>query len=286
MEKMCHATVKVSGLSKQFKENVALNHLDFNIQPGEIFGFLGPSGSGKTTTINILTNQLSADAGEVTILGKKSHELVASDRSYIGIVSDNNGFYEKLSLYKNLQIYAKIHQQKMSYVDQLLRDVDLYESRNTIAEKLSNGMKQRMFLVRALINKPRLLFLDEPTSGLDPHTRLKIHRLVMKLKESGVSIFLTTHDMEEATKLCDRLVLLYQGKIIEQGSPSEIINRHNVNQSVEITFKDKERKKVISLSQLFYQEMNLENVFSIHTLEPTLADIFIKMTGASLSNEN
>ena len=224
--------IEVQGLKKKFKEQEALAGIDFSIQEGEIFGFLGPSGSGKTTTINILTGQLSADAGTAHVLSAPVEDLKVEVLEQIGIVSDGSGFYEKMSLYKNLKAYAMLFGVKMTEVDELLRKVGLYDSRNKVAEKLSTGMKQRMLLVRALINRPKLLFLDEPTSGLDPSTSRTIHELLLELKAQGTTIFLTTHDMQEATLLCDRLALLSKGKLVEVGSPHEIIQKYNTDKKV------------------------------------------------------
>ncbi|RKW13478.1 MAG: ABC transporter ATP-binding protein, partial [Catonella sp.] len=230
--------IEVQGLKKKFKEQEALAGIDFSIQEGEIFGFLGPSGSGKTTTINILTGQLEADAGTAHVLSKTVEDLKVEVLEQIGIVSDASGFYEKMSLYNNLKAYAMIFGVDMKKVDELLQKVGLYDSRNKVAEKLSTGMKQRMLLVRALINQPKLLFLDEPTSGLDPSTSRTIHDLLLELKAQGTTIFLTTHDMQEATLLCDRLALLHKGKLVEVGSPHEIIQKYNTDKKVRLEYVD------------------------------------------------
>lgn len=274
--------VSVKGLTKKFKDKIALNQIDFQIQKGEIFGFLGPSGSGKTTTINILTGQINFDKGEANIFGKSVHNLSRKDLPKIGIVSDTSGFYEKLSLYKNIELYSKIHNVSTNKVDELLKEVGLYDDRHTKAEKLSTGMKQRMLLVRALINSPEVLFLDEPTSGLDPTTSKQIHSLLNKLKREGVSIFLTTHDMDEATKLCDSIVLLHNGNIVEKGTPFEIINKYNKHKLIKITYIDN-HQKVLSLDDFEYKSINEEEIVSLHTLEPTLEDVFIELTGVKLN---
>lgn len=274
--------VSVKGLTKKFKDKIALNQIDFQIQKGEIFGFLGPSGSGKTTTINILTGQINFDKGEANIFGKSVHNLSRKDLPKIGIVSDTSGFYEKLSLYKNIELYSKIHNVSTNKVDELLKEVGLYDDRHTKAEKLSAGMKQRMLLVRALINSPEVLFLDEPTSGLDPTTSKQIHSLLNKLKREGVSIFLTTHDMDEATKLCDNIVLLHNGNIVEKGTPFEIINKYNKHKLIKITYIDN-HQKVLSLDDFEYKSINEEEIVSLHTLEPTLEDVFIELTGVKLN---
>ena len=273
--------IVVKKVTKKFGQKVALEEISFEVNKGEIFGFLGPSGSGKTTMIKILTGQLNADSGQTELLGKVSEKLTPADLEQIGLVSDTSGFYEKLSLYKNLQAYAKLYGKPNARVDEVLKQVDLYDSKNLAAEKLSTGMKQRMFLARALINKPQVLFLDEPTSGLDPTTSKKIHELLLDLKESGTTIFLTTHDMNEATLLCDRLSLLNRGHLIEYGTPSSIIQKYNHEKKVQLTFAD-ETQTEITFEAL--GQTDLAQVVAIHSCEPTLEEIFIQLTGEKLND--
>ena len=273
--------INVKNVTKKFNQKVALEEISFEVNKGEIFGFLGPSGSGKTTMIKILTGQLNADSGQTELLGKISEKLTPADLEQIGLVSDTSGFYEKLSLYKNLQAYAKLYGKPNARVDEVLKQVDLYESKNLAAEKLSTGMKQRMFLARALINKPQVLFLDEPTSGLDPTTSKKIHELLLELKEAGTTIFLTTHDMNEATLLCDRLSLLNRGHLIEYGTPASIIQKYNHEKKVQLTFADETH------TQITFEELgqtDLAQVVAIHSCEPTLEEIFIQLTGEKLND--
>ena len=273
--------IVVKNVTKKFGQKVALEEISFEVKKGEIFGFLGPSGSGKTTMIKILTGQLNADNGQTELLGKVSEKLTPADLEQIGLVSDTSGFYEKLSLYKNLQAYAKLYGKPNARVDEVLKQVDLYDSKNLAAEKLSTGMKQRMFLARALINKPQVLFLDEPTSGLDPTTSKKIHELLLELKEAGTTIFLTTHDMNEATLLCDRLSLLNRGHLIEYGTPASIIQKYNHEKKVQLTFED-ETHTEITFEEL--GQTDLAQVVAIHSCEPTLEEIFIQLTGEKLND--
>ena len=273
--------IVVKNVTKKFGQKVALEEISFEVKKGEIFGFLGPSGSGKTTMIKILTGQLNADSGQTELLGKVSEKLTPADLEQIGLVSDTSGFYEKLSLYKNLQAYAKLYGKPNARVDEVLKQVDLYDSKNLTAEKLSTGMKQRMFLARALINKPQVLFLDEPTSGLDPTTSKKIHELLLELKKAGTTIFLTTHDMNEATLLCDRLSLLNRGHLIEYGTPASIIQKYNHEKKVQLTFADETQ------TQITFEELgqtDLAQVVAIHSCEPTLEEIFIQLTGEKLND--
>lgn len=272
--------VVAKNIVKTFGSKIALNSINFEIKEGEIFGFLGPSGSGKTTMINILTGQLLPDSGNTQLLGKDSQDLNPTDLEKIGIVSDQSGFYEKLSLEKNLLLYAKLYGINLNRVDELLDKVGLLASKKILAEQLSTGMKQRMLLARALINQPKILFLDEPTSGLDPTTSKSIHELLVQLKESGTTIFLTTHDMNEATLLCDHLALLNKGKLIEQDSPANIIQKYNTNKRIKVIYKNRE-ERIFDFSEL--TKLNVNDIISIHSCEPTLEEIFIELTGEKLN---
>lgn len=272
--------VVAKNIVKTFGRKRALNSINFEIREGEIFGFLGPSGSGKTTMINILTGQLLPDSGITQLLGKDSQDLHPTDLEKIGIVSDQSGFYEKLSLEKNLLLYAKLYGVNLNRVDELLDKVGLLASKKVLAEQLSTGMKQRMLLARALINQPKILFLDEPTSGLDPTTSKSIHELLVQLKESGATIFLTTHDMNEATLLCDHLALLNKGKLIEQGSPADIIQKYNTNKRIKVIYKNRQ-ERIFDFSELSTLATN--DLISIHSCEPTLEEIFIRLTGEKLN---
>lgn len=273
--------IKVENVVKRFGSHVALNDISFQIREGEIFGFLGPSGSGKTTMINILTGQLGPDAGRTTLLGKDSQTLKPLDLEQIGLVTDTSGYYEKLSLYKNLLFFAKMYGASHQQVDTILEQVGLADSKQTLTENLSTGMRQRMLLARALINSPKVLFLDEPTSGLDPTTSKKIHQLLLELKSKGTTIFLTTHDMHEATLLCDELALLSKGQLVEQGKPAIIMQKYNDNRQVEVTYKDLSQKR-LEMGELAKEDYS--QIAKLHSCEPTLEDIFIKLTGEKLND--
>ena len=271
--------IRVENVSKSFGSKKDLHQIYFEIKEGEIFGFLGPSGSGKTTMINVLTGQLAADQGNTILLGKNSQDLTSNDLEQIGIVSDGSGFYEKMSLYKNLLIYAKLYGLKSDRVNQVLQQVGLADAKDIIAKKLSTGMKQRMFLARALLNAPKILFLDEPTSGLDPTTSKMIHTLLQELKQAGTTIFLTTHDMHEATLLCDRLSLLNKGNLIEYGSPQDIIQKYHVDKKVHVVYNDG-REQIVPFEEL--PHLDTTDLMVVHSCEPTLEEIFIRLTGEKL----
>lgn len=278
---MSQQVIKADNLGKSFGSFKAISSLTFEVNKGEILGFLGPSGSGKTTTINILTGQLTPDQGQSSILGKSSTNLNEEDLTNIGLITENSGYYEKLSLYDNLLFFAKLYDVPQGDLDDLMKRVGLYDRRKTLAEKLSTGMKQRMLLVRAIINKPQVLFLDEPTSGLDPSTSQSIHELIKELQSEGTTIFLTTHDMHEATILCDKIVLLNKGQIVEAGTPSDLIQKYNTAKRVKITYQSGE-ENYLSFSELG-QVSQIDDILTIHSCEPTLEDVFIQLTGGKLN---
>lgn len=278
---MSQQVIKADNLGKSFGSFKAISSLTFEVNKGEILGFLGPSGSGKTTTINILTGQLTPDQGQSSILGKSSTNLNEEDLTNIGLITENSGYYEKLSLYDNLLFFAKLYDVPQGDLDDLMKRVGLYDRRKTLAEKLSTGMKQRMLLVRAIINKPQVLFLDEPTSGLDPSTSQSIHELIKELQAEGTTIFLTTHDMHEATILCDKIVLLNKGQIVEAGTPSNLIQKYNTDKRVKITYQSG-KEDYLSFSELG-QVSQTDDILTIHSCEPTLEDVFIQLTGGKLN---
>lgn len=278
---MSQQVIKADNLGKSFGSFKAISSLTFEVNKGEILGFLGPSGSGKTTTINILTGQLTPDQGQSSILAKSSTNLNEEDLANIGLITENSGYYEKLSLYDNLLFFAKLYDVPQGDLDDMMKRVGLYDRRKTLAEKLSTGMKQRMLLVRAIINKPQVLFLDEPTSGLDPSTSQSIHELIKELQAEGTTIFLTTHDMHEATILCDKIVLLNKGQIVEAGTPSDLIQKYNTDKRVKITYQSG-KEDYLSFSELG-QVSQTDDILTIHSCEPTLEDIFIQLTGGKLN---
>ena len=278
---MSQQVIKADNLGKSFGSFKAISSLTFDVNKGEILGFLGPSRSGKTTTINILTGQLTPDQGQSSILGKSSTNLNEEDLANIGLITENSGYYEKLSLYDNLLFFAKLYDVPQGDLDNLMKRVGFYDRRKTLAEKLSTGMKQRMLLVRAIINKPQVLFLDEPTSGLDPSTSQSIHELIKELQSEGTTIFLTTHDMHEATILCDKIVLLNKGQIVEAGTPSNLIQKYNTAKRVKITYQSGE-ENYLSFSELG-QVSQTDDILTIHSCEPTLEDVFIQLTGGKLN---
>jgi len=215
--------IEMSEVVKRFGGDEVLSSVTFSVKRGEIFGMLGPSGAGKTTIINILTGQLDADGGY--------YETGASALE-TGLMLDADGLYERLGCLDNLYVFTAIYGLPKSRAAAALRRVGLTGNEKKPVSALSKGMRQRLALARAIIHQPKVLFLDEPTSGLDPSTARGIHELILDLRDNDATVFLTTHNMDEAVRLCDRVVLLHEGWIVEQGEPSEICERHNAFKTV------------------------------------------------------
>jgi len=213
----------MKNVHKAFGEKQVLNGVTFDVNPGEIFGMLVPSGSGKTTIINFLVRQLTADSGEV-FTDLQSHE--------IGLMLEHDGLFNRLSCLDNLVVFETIYGIPRARTIEALEKVGLGDDHKTPVDKLSKGMRQRLVLARAVLHHPKVLFLDEPTSALDPLTARGIYQLIRQLRDDGSTIFLTTHNMEEATHLCDRVVMLHGGVIIEEGNPHTICEKYNAHKTL------------------------------------------------------
>lgn len=275
----------MKNVKKDFGGSTALKDLTFNVEQGEIFGFLGPSGAGKTTTIKLLTAQLEQTAGEIEVFGKAVYDNKRYIAKNIGILSDTSGLYERLSVQDNLMLYADINGVPKKNVQEILEKVGMSEAIKKEAKKLSKGMKQRLMLARAVLHKPKLLFLDEPTSSLDPATTLEIHRLLRKLNEEGTTIFLTTHNMEEADKLCDRVAFLNTGEIVEIGK-SEALKLKYANDDIKVILRDESNHVMVKNNAegaaKIHAWMEKGQLISIHSMEPSLEKIFLNLTGREL----
>ncbi len=277
--------ISMKNVSKEFKGTKALKNISFSIKEGEIFGFLGPSGAGKTTTIKLLTSQLVPTSGEVKVFGKDVYSNKQDIVKNIGILSDTSGMYERLSVFDNLMLFADINGVNKNRALEVLESIGMKDTLKKETKKLSKGMKQRLMLARAVLHKPKLLFLDEPTSSLDPGTALEIHRMLKKLNKEGTTIFLTTHNMEEADKLCDRVAFINSGEIVEIGVPQTIKLKYT-NDAIKVILKDDMKEIMIKNNQEGASKikawMEEGRLLAIHSMEPNLEKVFLNLTGREL----
>lgn len=264
-----------------FKGKRVLDHLSFSVTRGECFGFLGPSGAGKTTTIKLLTRQLVKDSGRITLFGRPIERASESDYERIGILSDTSALYERLSIADNLRFYARLRGVPERSVQPLLTRMRLDKDAKTLIKNCSKGMRQRAALLAAMIHSPELLFLDEPTSGLDPATRAEVHRMLGELKDSGTTVFLTTHDMAEADAVCDRIGILAEGHLVACDEPERLKLRFARNH---ITIRTRthgtiETTKDAAAAEQIDGLLRSGEILSIHSDEPNLEEVFLELTG-------
>ncbi|MGM1047106.1 ABC-2 type transport system ATP-binding protein [Paenibacillus uliginis N3/975] len=278
--------IEVTSLGKTFSDHRALKDVSFQVRKGEVFGFLGPSGSGKTTTIKILTAQLNQTIGDAFVFGVPAHRLKeATYRKKIGVITDNSALYDRLTVYDNLKFYCDLYKVPYTRIPEVLEMVNLASEQKKIVSKLSKGMLQRVTLARAFLHEPELLFLDEPTSALDPANTKHIYEGLLKLKENGTTIFLTTHDMNEAETLCDRIAFLHNGAIQQLDTPKNLRKKFGDDTiTVELTDGSKVTvKRGPEGAEKLFHYMNEDRVSSIYSNEPTLGDIFVEITGRELA---
>ena len=280
--------IRCKDVYKSFSGKNVLLGIDFEIGRGEIFGLLGPSGAGKTTLIKILTGQLTFDKGEVVVFDKKVESLSGEDKKNIGIMMDQFGVYERLSCIDNLKIFADIYGISHKKIKATLEEVGLGDAGGKPASALSKGMRARLSLARVFMHSPKLIFLDEPTSGLDPQTMRQIHKIILEKKKEGCTIFLTTHNMEEAYKLCDRVALLNEGEIVEEGAPKEICRKYNHQKTIKLHLSSGEDIVLPHESQSAETISRLltgGNIETIHSSEPTLETVFLELTGRKFEED-
>lgn len=277
--------IEMREITKSFGTREVLHGINLSLRQGEILGLLGPSGAGKTTILNILSGQMAPNSGYSALLGVDSQKLGDEDHRNLGMVLDTCGLYLRMSVYDNLALFASINGVDKKEITSVLQRVGLDQDTRKQADKLSKGMKQRLVFARAILHHPKILFLDEPTSGLDPTAARRIHELISELREEGTTVFLTTHNMEEATKLCDHVALLDNGKIVAYGSVEELCHQYKDQDELQIRLKDGSYKQVTNCPQnasIVAKWMEEEAIISIHSSEPTLEDVFLKLTGRKL----
>ena len=273
---------------KRFGDKTVLSGINIDIPKGKIFGLLGPSGAGKTTLIKILTGQLEYDRGRVRTLGKDVKNLTGEDKKKIGIMMDQFGVYERLSCYDNLKIFANLYKIPASRIYENLELVGLGDAAKKSAFDLSKGMRVRLQLARVFMLSPQILFLDEPTSGLDPMTQKKIHNIILSKKKAGCTIFLTTHNMEEAAKLCDTVALLNDGVIVDSGTPEGICRKYNHQKRISLNLKSGENLELAhgkESADAIRMLLMRDEIVTIHSSEPTLESVFLELTGRKLEEE-
>ncbi len=218
--------IEVKNLVRDYDEVRALNGISFSVEQGEIFGFLGPNGAGKTTTIKMLTGQLRPTSGTAHVMGCDVVNDLQSLKPQIGVVFESQNVYERLSARDNLIFSARLYGVQRARVDEMLAQVGLTQRATDKVKTFSNGMKQRLLIARALLHRPTVLFLDEPTRGLDPNVARDIRDFVVQLAQEGVTVFLTTHYMEEADRLSRHVAILDQGHIVALGTPAHLKALH------------------------------------------------------------
>ena len=280
--------IEVRNLKKTYGSKTVLKGVSFDVKEGEIFGLLGPNGAGKSTTVKILTGRLLPEYGEVRVMGA---DVVKDKRSILnqtGNVPEASNLYDRLTVRQNLEFYKKLYECKTDRVDDLLNMVRLISEKNTQVKKLSKGMKQRVLICRALLHKPRVLFLDEPTSGLDPASADDILNLLEKLNKEGMTILLTSHNMEEVDRLCHRVAFLDNGEVAAEGAPEELKLRYGQNKTrVLLNGSNGVEEHFIGINGvesagILAEWMRFGKVKSVHSCEPTLSEIFVKVTGRDL----
>jgi ABC-2 type transport system ATP-binding protein len=307
--------IECRGLTKKFETVTAVNGLSLQVKKGELFGFLGPNGAGKTTTINMLTTLLSATSGTAKVAGFDLISQAAFVRSKIGVVPQSFSLFEELTPMENLWYIGELYEmdkevlQKRS--EEILKIVTLYDKKDIRSGTFSGGMKQRLSVAAGLVHSPQILFMDEPTTGLDPQSRIALRELTQRLNASGITVIYTTHDMEEADKICQRIAIMDHGKLIALGTPKELkelqghsheirleLDRHTpqmldelkkmvgaisvtVNGNViELRVKKLKHNMVHMLSE-FVDKRNVE-MKDLQINEPTLEEVFISLTKKEL----
>jgi lipooligosaccharide transport system ATP-binding protein len=298
-----------SALRKEFDEFVAVDDIDFDVRPGESFGFLGPNGAGKTSTMRLIGCVSQITAGSLSIFGLDPQRDGREIRSRMGVVPQTDQLDVELTVSENLLIYGRYFDISRAEcrrrTAELLEFVQLSERANEKVDPLSGGMKRRLTIARSLINEPDLLLLDEPTTGLDPQARHVLWDRLYRLKQRGVTLVLTTHYMDEAEQLCDRLVVMDRGRIAAEGSPRELIDRYSTREVLELRFavdeNETEAAKLDGIGErcellpdrvLLYTRDGEDALSEVHRrgVDPTgclirrssLEDVFLRLTGRVL----
>ncbi len=282
--------IQAEGLTYRYGPLTAVDHISFSVAEGEILGFLGPNGAGKSTTVKMLTAQLRPQEGRATVLGLDVARQPKQVQAQIGVCFEITNLYEQLTGFDNLVLFARLFGVQAFDAAALLARVGLDGRGKDRVETYSKGMKQRLMVARALVNRPRILFLDEPTEGLDPASAASIRSIVLEERARGATVFLTTHDMVEADKLSDRVAFIDRGAIVALDTPHVLKQRYGqrrLRAEVAVPGGGRAVREVVldrpetaaEMQALFSQEQ----VVTVHSAEATLEDIFIDITGRGLA---
>ena len=306
---MSEPLISARGLTKRYGDFTAVDAIDFDVAKGESFGLLGPNGAGKSTTMRIIAATSQRSSGTITILGRDPEEHGPQIRAHLGVVPQQDNLDTELTVTENLFIYGRYFGLSKKFIrtkiEELLEFAQLEEKRDVKVDALSGGMKRRLTIARALVSEPDILMLDEPTTGLDPQARHILWDRLFRLKELGVTLVITTHFMDEAEQLCDRLVVMDKGKIMAEGSPLELIKAYSTKEVLEVRFGSDRNKEIAPTLRamcsrieelpdriLMYVENGealLEEILN-KKLHPTtslvrrssLEDVFLRLTGRTL----
>ena len=281
--------IEMHNLNFSYTNKPFVKNINFTVTKGEIFGFLGPSGAGKSTLQKILTGLLPTYTGNASVMGVECRHHNSSFYERIGVDFEFPCVYEKLTARENLSYFSSLYDGNKRDIDELLCDVGLEGHADKRVSDFSKGMKSRLGFIRALVHDPDVLFLDEPTSGLDPNNSRIMKDLILKERDNGKTIIITTHNMDDATELCDRVAFIVNGEMKALDTPHSLIMAHGASK-IKYTFTDpdgKELERVSALSAIsedktFIQKISSNSLTSVHSSEPTLSDIFMEITGYEL----
>lgn len=286
---MAEKSIIVKDLTYRYGKLVAVDHIDFDVDAGEILGFLGPNGAGKTTAVKMLTGQIRPQEGQAVLLGHDVVKETEKVQSQIGVCFEQTNLYEQMSALDNLKLFAELFGMKDFDGYALLKRVGLAGREKDKVSNYSKGMKQRLMVGRSLVNLPQIIFLDEPTAGLDPVSSEAIGNIILEERDRGATIFLTTHDMWEADKLCDRVAFMDQGKLAALDTPRNLKQQYGKRSLIaEVAAGGRLEKREIDMdvadTALAVEKLfEKEKVVTLHSEEATLEDIFIKVTGRRLT---
>lgn len=282
--------IEVKNVSKIYKGTKAVvNDVSFTVKEGEIFGFLGPNGAGKTTTIRMMIGLLKTTEGEIWVNNLNVDKDIKKIHEQIGVVFELPNLYLKWTIRDNLKFFADLYKVPSEQINEVMESLQLKDKADIKVSSLSKGWKQRVLIARALLHKPKILFLDEPTSGLDPNTAFLIRKYIHSLKLQGTTVVITTHDMNEADELSDRVGIMYNGELVALDTPKKLKNRYGKREMVMEYIENKEVLKITlplnttETATIIYDKMSAGNIVSLHSQEATLADVFAELTGSDLS---